>query len=122
MLKPILLSLLLFPLISCQTIHYVNSESAHPSPPYYEHVKWHHIGLWGLWEFSPPVNTKTLCGEKNWKSVRTQTNVLQVLVTAIVPILLEQINAGFQWVDLYTPEEVSVACGAIASTVTPPSS
>ena len=116
MFKAVLLVFLSFFLISCQTIHYVNSESEIAPTGHYEHVKWHHIGLWGLWEYSPPVNVEALCGDKGWKQVRTQRNILQVLVTGVLPSILKQINDFLALISWYTPEEVSVSCGSAIST------
>ena len=104
------LSLSLFLLIfsvSCQTIHYTNKSEI---PHHYTYSKWHHIGILGLMEFSPPVNVKETCGQRDWKAVRTQKNFLQALVSGAIAGALNMVYNGLGSLGLYTPEEVSVAC------------
>ena len=98
--------------VSCQTIHYTNKSEV---PHQYTYTQWHHIGLLGLIEFSSPVNVKAKCGEKGWKAVRTQKNVLQALtaglVSSVVGQLLRKISPTLGILgNVYSPEEVSVAC------------
>ena len=106
-----LLPLLAFSLFSCQTIHYVNGGGA--PPHHYELVQWHHIGVLGLAEFSPPVNVKVICEDDGWRAVRTQTNIAQGAVKEIVPYFLNSIMplTGQVLKIAYSPEEASVACG-----------
>lgn len=101
-----LLFLIIFS-VSCQTIHYTNKESEVPG--YYDYTQWHHVGLLGLWELSPPVNVKARCGNKGWKAVRTQTNILQVLAKIIVLTIADRILPPVLS-NLYSPEEASVSC------------
>lgn len=62
-------------------------------------------------EFSPPVNVKAICANKDWKAVRTQRNILQSLAGAVSLLALNFVKQGLGAISLYTPEEVSVACG-----------
>ena len=98
--------------VSCQTIHYTNKAEV---PAHYSHTQWHHIGLLGLLEFSPPVNVKARCGNKGWKAVRTQRNILQtvagVVASAIASRILEMVHPILgPFSSVYTPEEASVSC------------
>ena len=106
------LSFLIVFSVSCQTIHYTNKSEV---PHQYTYTQWHHIGLLGLLEFSSPVNVKAKCGDKGWKAVRTQKNVLQALTTGLVSLvvggILRHISLIFVRLgNVYSPEEVSVAC------------
>ena len=103
---PLFLMALVFS-ISCQTIHYTNKSEV---PYNYTYSQWHHIGILGLMEFSPPVNVKASCSNKGWKAVRTQTNVLQALVKGVIAFALDQVSLGLGKLSLYSPEEVSIAC------------
>ena len=136
--KVFLLILLSMVLSSCYTIHFVRDTN---SPTYhYSFSKWHHIGLWGLMEFSQPVNLSSYCRSGNWSAVRTQLGFMQglvaVLVNGIIPIITfsssnwntvsSQISSnailGDSFItlnyttssaflsNLYTPEEVSINC------------
>ena len=113
--KPILILLcLLLSLNSCYTIHF--TKRSEQPPQNYEFTRWHHIGLAGLLEFSPPVNLKEICSEKetSWSSVRVQTGVIQGLVQGIfIPFPSPQSPLGYFPIDIgsfYTPEQVSVQC------------
>ena len=77
------LSLLAFCILflsSCYTIHFKRTSR---SVKDYQVKKWHHIGLGGLMEFSPPVDLKSICPKDSWQAVRSQTGFLQGLVRLI---------------------------------------
>ena len=98
--------------VSCQTIHYTNKAEV---PTHYTHTQWHHIGLLGLLEFSPPVNVKARCGNEGWRAVRTQKNILQALATgvatAIAGRLLQMVHPLLNsFGNVYSPEEASISC------------
>ena len=59
--------------------------------------EFHDIGIFGLVEFSKPVNLKAECGEKNWESVETVNGFLTGLVTAVT-------------YGLYSPWGYAVSC------------
>ena len=61
-------------------------------------------------EFSPPVNVKASCSNRDWKAVRTRTNFLQALVSGVIAGALHIAYPGLSGLSLYTPEEVSIAC------------
>ena len=99
--------------VSCQTIHYTNKKSEVPA--HYAHTQWHHIGLLGLLEFSPPVNVKARCGNAGWKAVRTQKNILQAVTGAVASAIAMRILQMAHpllghFGNVYSPEEVSVSC------------
>ncbi len=107
------LLLLAFSFLSCHTIHFVNSgESAAAAGAPHDSAQWHHIGVLGLVEFSPPVDVQEICGDRGWRSVRAQTNIAQGAVKHIAPGVLSYIIAGLGPVlsFIYTPEEASVSC------------
>jgi hypothetical protein len=59
--------------------------------------EWHHIGVFGLVEFSEPVDLKRYCSSRGWSAVETETSFLSGLVTVLIP-------------HLYTPREANVVC------------
>ena len=112
------LSLFLFSLSSCYTIHFSKGSNF----PYYQTSQWHHIGLLGLMEFSDPVNLEQICPANSWDSVRVQTGFLQGLVRYIsIPTggsytMERPWGSTEEWPitisigTFYSPEEVSVSC------------
>ena len=107
------LLLLAFSFLSCHTIHFVNSgESAAAAGALHDSAEWHHIGIFGLVEFSPPVDVQEICGDRGWRSVRSQTNIAQGAVRHVAPGILNYINAGLgpALSFIYTAEEASVFC------------
>ena len=105
----------LFCLSSCYTIHFKRTGRLANN---YQITQWHHIGLFGLMEFSPPVNLK-VCPRDSWMAVRTQIGFLQGLVTNIqfprggstpVPDTDISIPNTISVGTFYSPEEVAIAC------------
>lgn len=60
----------------CYKIDYINA----PSEPYPSETQWHHIGIFGLVEFSSPVRLDQICPQ-GWARVHNERSVLNVLVT-----------------------------------------
>ena len=130
----LLVSLIILP--SCYTIHFTKEEI----PNSYEHSQWHHIGLFGLMEFSKPINLKETCPEDSWDGVRVQQGFVQALAKALPMVGINGIRLATQEGGLsnarvfssslsdftyfnvlapsfiaqygvfYSPEEVSVSC------------
>jgi len=59
--------------------------------------EWHHIGVFGLVEFSEPVPLTRYCNEKSWSAVETENSFLTGLVSVVT-------------YGLYTPREANVVC------------
>ena len=109
MFKLLLPFLLIIFSVSCQTIHYTKKSGA--SVHYYTYSQWHHVGILGFVEFSPPVNVKMTCEDKGWKAVRTQRNVLQGLMSLAISASSQFVYPALGLINfIYTPHEVSVAC------------
>jgi len=116
--KAVLLSACLLLMPSCYTMHFSKDSSR---STFYQTSQWHHIGLWGLMEFSDPVNLERICPKDSWESVRVRTGFVQGLVRSIpIPLGSRNIQLGggmsafvpnFIFIaTFYTPEEVSVSC------------
>ncbi len=59
--------------------------------------KWHHDGIFGLVEFSDPVNLKGMCGDKKMETFTSEKSFLQGLIAGIT-------------YSLYTPMQAAVTC------------
>lgn len=84
-------------LTGCYKINYV----AGPSAPYPQTTDWHHIGIFGLVEFSEPVMLDRIC-PSGFARVENQIS----FVNGLVPIALGTV--GLAWV--YQPHTVKVYC------------
>lgn len=96
--KPLRLALLAAAALSlggCYKIDYLNG----PSDPYAAETQWHHIGIWGLVEFSNPVRLNQVC-PNGWGKVHNERSFLNGLVSWII-------GNG-----LYTPYTVEVHCAS----------
>ncbi len=82
-------------LTSCSTIYFHNGP--HTETTGTEYSEWHHDGIMGLVEFSPPVDLANHCEGKSWASVKVQENFIQGLVNKIT-------------YRLYDPWEVTYSC------------
>jgi len=113
----ILLSFLSF-LNSCYTMHFTRVSF----PARYHTVQWHHIGFFGLMEWSDPVNLEKICPKDHWGAVRIRTNFLQG-VLKITPFIFKNWTFHDPFIgklsfdvpialigNLYSLEEVSVYC------------
>lgn len=78
---------------ACYKIDYVNG----PSDPYPAVSQWHHIGIYGLVEFSNPVAIHTIC-PNGWGKVHNEQSFVNGLVSMII-------GRG-----LYSPYTVEVHC------------
>lgn len=83
----------------------------------YQTSQWHHIGLFGLMEFSAPVNLERICPKDSWQAVRVRTGILQGLIQRFPFPRGGSRNIGGINIPntvsialLYSPEEVSVSC------------
>ncbi len=59
--------------------------------------EWHHDGVFGLVEFSEPVDLKRYCSNKGWSTIETENSFLSGLVSVMT------------W-SIYTPREANVVC------------
>ena len=59
--------------------------------------EWHHNGVFGLVEFSEPVDMKNRCDGKNWSTVKTHMTFIQGLVSGVT-------------YSLYNPWDVAYSC------------
>lgn len=82
----------------CYKIDYV----AGPSAPYPQTTEWHHIGIFGLVEFSEPVRLDMIC-PGGFARVHNEVSFLNGLVTYVLGNI-----AGLGWV--YQPHTVKVYC------------
>jgi len=85
-------------LSGCTTIHFDRDSAVkgQVSAPL-----WHHIGVISLVEFSAPVNLDDQCGEKEWDSVQTEQNFLNVLASMVGSAVIPA---------LWSPKSVEVTC------------
>ena len=93
--RSILFFIFCFTLPSCWTIQFVQEER----PEVIMRSKWHHIGWFGLVEFSKPVSINEMC-QNGFSYVETNTSASQVVLKAFSKF----------WFFAYQPESVSVAC------------
>lgn len=63
----------------------------------FEAGEWHHTGVFGLVEFSPPVDLSNRCPKGTWKNVQIQETFVQGLVKFIT------------W-GLYSPWDMNFNC------------
>lgn len=78
----------------CSKIYFHNgAEPAADIPP----PEFHHVGVLGLVEFSPPQNLKEICGDKEWSAVLTQKTFVAGLVSGVTQ-------------QIYTPWAFSTGC------------
>jgi Bor protein len=80
----------------CNQIYYHNATPAVANKAAAQYNEWHHDGVFGLVEFSEPVNLKARC-ERGWNTVETENSFLTGLVSAFTYAL-------------YTPREANVVC------------
>ena len=80
----------------CNQIYYHNGGPAVANKAAAQYNEWHHDGVFGLVEFSEPVNLKARC-ERGWDTVETENSFLTGLVSAFTYAL-------------YTPREANVVC------------
>lgn len=80
----------------CHKIYYHNGGPAVANKASAQYNEWHHDGVFGLVEFSEPVNLKTRC-QKGWDTVETENSFLTGLVSGLT-------------YGLYTPREANVVC------------
>jgi len=83
----------------CYKIDYVQG----PSQPYPQRVEWHHIGIFGLVEFSEPVRLDQICPQ-GFARVHNERSVLNSLVTIALG------TVGMSWA--YSPYTVDVFCSS----------
>lgn len=82
----------------CYKINYVTA----PSAPYPQTTNWHHIGIFGLVEFSEPVMLDRIC-PAGFARVENQISFVNGLVS---PVALNLV--GLAWA--YQPHTVKVYC------------
>lgn len=81
----------------CYKIDYVQG----PSDPFPAETDWHHIGIFGLVEFSNPVRLDQICPQ-GWARVHNERSFLNGLVTLLLG------TVGASWV--YQPHTIKVYC------------
>ena len=81
----------------CHKIYYHNGGSLVANKATANVNEWHHDGVFGLVEFSEPVDLKRYCAGKGWSTVETENSFLTGLVSAVT-------------YGLYTPREANVIC------------
>lgn len=91
----VLFFVLSFTLSSCWTIRFVQEER----PEVIMRSQWHHIGWFGLVEFSKPFSINENC-RNGFSYVETNTSATQAVLKALSHL----------WFFAYQPESVSVAC------------
>lgn len=83
----------LLALTSCETI-YFKKEATSPTYPI-SNESYHHIGIFGLVEFSDPYNPQKTCSD--WSSIRSENSFLSGLISTVT-------------YNIYSPRTVSVVC------------
>ncbi len=94
-----MLPLLLLLAAGCYKIDYVQG----PSDPFPSETEWHHIGIFGLVEFTNPVRLDQICPQ-GWARVHNERSFLNGLVTRVLSLW------GAGWV--YQPHTVKVYCSS----------
>lgn len=84
----------LFAFVGCSKIYFHNGDTSSANVP---PASFHHIGVLGLVEFSPAVDLKALCENKDWETVET----VNTFITGLV---------GSATSSLYTPWGVAISC------------
>ncbi len=54
---------------ACSTMNFVNGPEMEETV---EREKWHHLGLNGVVEYSPPMNLKYNCGQQQWDTATVE--------------------------------------------------
>ena len=83
-------------LSGCHKIYYHNGGQMIANKNDAQYSEWHHDGVFGLVEFSDPVDLKARC-ERGWSTVETENSFLTGLVSGATYAL-------------YTPRMANVVC------------
>ncbi|MCY4512768.1 MAG: hypothetical protein OXB86_03670 [Bdellovibrionales bacterium] len=98
---------------SCATIRFVNQDRNlfSEEKDFIIVDRIHHIGLFGLYEYSKPVSTKKICENKNFLYVETEHSLVTWAISVILPWIpfLGQVAKM-----VYSPVSVTVACPDIS--------
>lgn len=85
-------------LCSCETIRFVNHNPADLSSgkPSFSYDDLHHIGLFGMHEYSKPVDIDKICGSKQFIHAETYIGIKEYAISyakyLLVPILISQVS------------------------------
>lgn len=80
----------------CHQIYFHNGGPAVDNKDAAQYSEWHHGGVFGLVEFSEPVDVKSRC-KHGWNTVQTENSFLTGLVS----------GASYS---LYTPRKANLVC------------
>jgi hypothetical protein len=81
----------------CHKIYYHNGGPLVANKASAKANEWHHIGVFGLVEFSKPVDLKAYCPTKGWSTIETENSFLSGLVSGVT-------------YSIYTPREANIVC------------
>jgi hypothetical protein len=83
-------------LTGCHKIYYHNGGQMVANKSAAQYNEWHHIGVFGLVEFSDPIELNRMCQGK-WTTLETENSFLSGLVSGVT-------------YGLYTPREANLVC------------
>ncbi len=102
----------------CSTIHFTQDPPQlqaftpvkSPNDTAHVYSQWHDSTLDGMIELSPPVNLYKKCDGKPWTRVTSELTFTNGLVAALVSGAVTSVAPVLEYVNLYTPWTVEVAC------------
>ena len=90
------LSIVTLAVSGCNQIYYHNGTASVANKSMAEYNEWHHVGVFGIVEFSPPIDIKGHC-PRGWDTIQTENSFLSGLVSGVT-------------YSLYTPREANLVC------------
>lgn len=90
------LSVVAIAVSGCHKIYYHNGGPSVANKTAANYNDWHHDGVFGIVEFSDPIDLKKYC-ERGWNTVETENSFLTGLVSVLT-------------YGLYTPREANLVC------------
>lgn len=94
--KNFILSIILLAAAGCHKIYYHNGGPSVANKSNAQYQEWHHGGVFGLVEFSDPVDLKSHC-KNGWNTIETENSFLTGLVSGVT-------------YSLYTPRSANLVC------------
>jgi hypothetical protein len=95
----------------CSVMHFKNGSVEAAGTP---KTAWHHNGIYSLVEFSPILEPKKLCPEKNWSMITTKLTFVTGLVGSVDNIVLGAVLPMVP-IDIWSPQDVEWYCATAGS-------
>lgn len=76
--KILITTLMFLAMTGCSTIYFHRGTDENQVT----HKEWHHNGIFGLVEFSDPVDLSNHCGS-SWKTIKTEETFIQGLIAGV---------------------------------------